>query len=203
MNAPTRALFLSRFRLVCWLHAAVLLAAMGQPAAAQSLPPLQVVAPVDLKRYAGVWYEQARLPNRFQEKCAGQVSARYSLRADGRIDVLNRCVRSPGDVEEALGEARAIPVPGLTDAGRLEVRFAPAWMSWLPFVWGDYWILALDPGYEVALVGTPNREYLWVLSREQRVSPARLEAMLEHARSAGFPVDRVIRTPAEPALPRD
>ena len=92
----------------------VLLAAMGQPAAAQSLPPSQVVAPVDLKRYAGVWYEQARLPNRFQEKCAGQVSARYSLRADGRIDVLNRCVRSPGDVEEALNAAAQIGDDKLT-----------------------------------------------------------------------------------------
>ncbi len=165
--------------------------------------PLQVVAPIELQRYMGLWYEQARLPNRFQEKCAGQVSARYSLRADGRVDVLNRCARAPGEVEEALGEARTVPVAGKPDAGQLEVRFAPAWLSWLPFVWGDYWILQLEPDYSMALVGTPDRKFLWVLSREARPAEARVQALLAHAKEAGFAVEKVVRTPAEPALPRD
>lgn len=177
--------------------------AFAMPSLAQSAPPLQVVAPVELPRYMGVWYEQARLPNRFQNDCVGQVSARYTLRADGRIDVLNRCARAPGDVIEALGEGRTVPVAGQPGAGQLEVRFAPSWLSWLPFVWGDYWILRLDPDYKVALVGTPDRQYLWVLSRDERLAPERLAEMLDHARASGFAVEKVVATPAQPPLPRD
>ncbi len=166
-------------------------------------PPLQVVAPIELQRYMGLWYEQARLPNRFQRDCTGQVSARYGLRQDGRVDVLNRCATADGSVKEALGEGRTVPVKGLPDAGQLEVRFAPAWLSWLPLVWGDYWILRLEPDYSVALVGTPDRKYLWLLSREPRLAPGRVSEMLEHARASGFDVSQVVLTPADPPLPRD
>lgn len=158
--------------------------------------PLQVVAPVDLKRYAGVWYEQARLPNRFQKQCVGPVSAEYSLLNDGTVEVRNRCTLPDGRADEAIGAARVVPVAGQPGAGRLEVRFAPAWLSWLPAVWGDYWILKLDRDYQVALVGTPNREYLWVLSRAPQLDEATLQEHLEYARSLGFDVDKVLRTDA-------
>jgi len=156
--------------------------------------PLQVVAPVDLKRYAGLWHEQARLPNRFQKQCAGHVTAEYTPLPNGQVQVRNRCVLDDGSVDEAVGEARLVPVAGLPGAGRLEVRFAPAWLGWLPFVWGDYWILKLDRSYQVALVGTPDREYLWVLSRVPHLSDSALQAELEYARTLGFEVDRVVRS---------
>lgn len=153
--------------------------------------PLQVVAPVDLKRYAGLWHEQARLPNRFQKPCTGTVSAEYTPLADGTVEVRNRCVLADGSFEEAVGSARVVPVAGQPGAGRLEVRFAPDWLGWLPMVWGDYWILKLDRDYEVALVGTPNRKYLWVLSRAPRLDDALLQAELDYARTLGFDVDKV------------
>jgi apolipoprotein D and lipocalin family protein len=156
--------------------------------------PLQVVAPVDLKRYAGVWHEQARLPNRFERKCTGPVSAEYTPLADGTVEVRNRCVLADGHVDQSVGSARVVPVVGQPGAGRLAVRFAPAWLSWLPIVWGDYWILKLDRDYQVALVGTPDREYLWVLSRAPRLDDAALQAELDYARTLGFDVDRVIST---------
>jgi apolipoprotein D and lipocalin family protein len=74
------------------------------------------------------------------------------------------------------------------------VRFAPDWLSWLPMVWGDYWILKLDRDYEVALVGTPDRDFLWVLSRAPRLDEDRLAVELDYARTLGFDVDRVVRT---------
>ena len=154
--------------------------------------PLQAVAPVDLKRYAGVWHEQARLPNRFQKKCTGAVTAQYTPLADGTVEVRNVC-EVAGGVDESVGVARVVPVAGQPGAGRLEVRFAPEWLSWLPMVWGDYWILKLDRDYEVALVGTPDRDFLWVLSRAPRLDEATLEAQLDYARTLGFDVDRVIR----------
>ncbi|MDM0075877.1 lipocalin family protein [Variovorax sp. J2P1-59] len=153
--------------------------------------PLQVVAPVDLKRYAGVWHEQARLPNRFQKQCTGPVTAEYTLLDDGSVEVRNRCILENGSFDESVGSARVVPVAGQPGAGRLEVRFAPEWLSWLPLVWGDYWILKLDRDYQVALVGTPNRQYLWVLSRAPRLDEAALQAELDYARTLGFDVDKV------------
>jgi apolipoprotein D and lipocalin family protein len=170
--------------------------AMGGPADGAPLmrAPLQVVAPVDLKRYSGVWHEQARLPNRFEKKCIGPVSADYTQLADGTFEVRNRCMLADGSFDEAVGSAHVVPVIGQPGAGRLKVRFAPAWLSWLPAVWGDYWILKLDRDYQVALVGTPDRDYLWVLSRAPQVDEATLAAELEYARTLGFDVDKVVRT---------
>lgn len=156
--------------------------------------PLQVVAPVDLKRYAGLWHEQARLPNRFEKQCTGAVTAEYNLREDGTMEVRNRCMLADGKFEESVGLARVVPVAGQPGAGRLEVRFAPDWLAWLPMVWGDYWILKLDRDYQVALVGTPDRKYLWVLSRAPTLDEASLRAELDYARTLGFDVDKVVFT---------
>ena len=114
--------------------------------------------------------------------------------SDGTVRVVNRCVREDGNFDEAVGTARVVPVAGQPGAGRLEVRFAPAWLSWLPMVWGDYWILKLDRDYQVSLVGTPDREYLWVLSRAPRLDDAVLQAELDYARSLGFDTGKVTLT---------
>lgn len=153
--------------------------------------PLQVVAPVDLKRYAGLWHEQARLPNRLRKPCTGPVSAEYTPLADGTVEVRNRCVLADGSFDESVGLARVVPVAGQPGAGRLEVRFAPEWLGWLPLVWGDYWILKLDRDYQVALVGTPSRQSLWVLSRAPRLDANLLQGELDYARTLGFDVDKV------------
>ena len=156
--------------------------------------PLQVVAPVDLKRYAGLWYEQARLPNPFQKSGTGPVTAHYTPLPDGTVEVRNRCQREDGQTEEAVGIARPVNVPGMPGAGRLKVRFLPGWLGWMPFAWGDYWILKLDRDYQVALVGSPERSYLWVLSRVPQLDEASLQAELDYARTLGFEVDKVVRT---------
>lgn len=165
--------------------------------------PLQAVAPVDLKRYAGLWYEQARLPNRFEKECAVQVTANYTPQPDGTVQVHNRCVRTSGQIDEVTGSARVVTVPGQPGAGRLKVRFAPEWLSWLPMVWGDYWILKLDRDYQVALVGSPDRDYLWVLSRVPQLDETTLKAELDHARTLGFDVDKVERSMTPQTVPAD
>jgi len=165
--------------------------------------PLQAVAPVDLKRYAGLWYEQARLPNRFEKECAVQVTAEYTPQPDGTVQVHNRCVRTSGQVDEVTGSARVVTVPGQPGAGRLKVRFAPEWLSWLPMVWGDYWILKLDRDYQVALVGSPNREYLWVLSRVPQLDETTLRTELDYARTLGFDIDKVERSVMPPTVQAD
>ena len=170
---------------------------INTPAPTTALP---VVAPVDLQRYAGTWYEQARLPNRFQRDCTGQVSATYEVLPGGRVGVANRCAKADGSTELAQGVARLVPVEGQPGAGRLEVSFAPRWLSWVPLVWGDYWIMQLDADYQVALVGTPDRKYLWVLSRAPQIDPARVQVLLDYARATGFDTATVVRTPSAPTV---
>ena len=153
--------------------------------------PVRTVDAVDLDRYLGDWVEIARLPNRFQRTCAGDVRASYARRSDGRIDVVNRCRASDGRVIEARGVARIVDA---RTSAKLEVRFAPAVLSFLPFVWGDYWILGLADDYSWAVVGSPDRAYLWILSRAPTLEPARLDAARSAARVNGFDIDRLVTT---------
>lgn len=161
--------------------------------AAQTAGPVRTVPFVDLNRYAGDWFEIARFPNRFQRQCLGDVRASYSRRADGRLDVVNRCRTDEGR-SEARGIARV--VDDRTFA-RLKVRFAPAWLSFVPAVWGDYWIIGLAEDYSWAVVGSPDRKYLWILARTRRLDEENTAAARGVARANGFEVDRLIQTAHE------
>lgn len=170
----------------------VLLAAFLVRAERKGEGPLRVVPSVDLPRYAGVWYEIARLPNRFEEKCAADVMAEYTPLGAGRLKVVNRCRKHDGRMTQAEGVARLASKRGPNS--RLKVRFAPSFLSFLPFVWGDYQIIELAPDYGHALVGDPSRKYLWVLSRNPRMDDATYIKLTEAARAEGFDVSRLIRT---------
>jgi apolipoprotein D and lipocalin family protein len=155
--------------------------------------PLPTLDWVDLARYAGRWYEIARLPNRFQDQCAGDVAATYTLRPDGRVTVVNECRGRDGQTRRAAGVARRADKKG--PASRLKVRFAPALLSFLPFVWGDYWIVDLDRDYRHAVVGDPSRKYLWILSRSPEMDAATYESLAVTAGRLGFDAARLVRTP--------
>jgi apolipoprotein D and lipocalin family protein len=156
----------------------------------QERRPVRTVDVVDLDRYLGDWFEIARFPNRFQRNCTGDVQAHYAKRADGRIDVVNRC-RTADGVTEARGVARVVDE---RTSAKLKVRFAPAVLSFLPFVWGDYWILGLAADYSWAVVGSPDRNYLWILARTPALDGDSFTAALAAARANGFAVDRLTRT---------
>jgi apolipoprotein D and lipocalin family protein len=119
------------------------------------------------------------------------VTAEHTVADDGSMQVRNRCIQGDGRMDESIGIVRVVEVPGQPGAGRLEVRFAPDWLAWLPAVWAEYWILKLDRDYQVALVGTPDRRCLWVLSRAPVLDVAMLHAELDYARTLGFEVDKV------------
>jgi apolipoprotein D and lipocalin family protein len=170
----------------------LLFASMLVRAERREKEPLRVVSSVDFSRYAGLWYEVARLPNRFEEKCAADVTAEYTLREDGRIKVFNRCRKADGSLTAAEGVARLADGKGANS--RLKVRFAPAFLSFLPFVWGDYQIIELAPDYGHAVVGSPDRKYLWILSRAPRIDEATYRRLTEAAAAQGFDVSRMIRT---------
>ena len=174
------------------LGACALLALVAVARADKRREPLRVVPSVDPVRYAGRWYEIARLPNPFQNKCAGDVTADYAVRAGGGFDVLNRCRRADGTVTSAKGRARAADRRGPNS--KLEVRFAPGYLSFLPFVWGDYQVIDLAPDYSYALVGEPGREYLWVLSRTPRMDEETYGRAVARAAAEGFDVSKLMKT---------
>lgn len=153
--------------------------------------PLPVAENVDLSRYQGKWFEIARLPLRFENVCASDVIAQYSLRKDGNVTVVNRCKETTGHVKTAKGVAKLRNPKG--PKSQLKVSF-----FW-PF-YGDYWILDLDPQYRWALVGTPNRRYLWILSREPELAGETYTRLLEKAGTLGFDTSRLIRTKQSAAL---
>ena len=158
----------------------------------QQQPPLTVVPDVDLQRYMGTWYEIARLPFSYQKQCVSDVTATYSLLDDGRVKVVNRCRKENGEISEAEGVARRASENEPTT--KLKVRFAPAFLSFLPFVWGDYWIIALAPDYSYVAVGEPEREFLWILSRTPRMDEATFNDIVDRVKRNGYDVTGLIRT---------
>lgn len=156
-------------------------------------PPVQSVPKVDLEKYAGTWYELSRLPNRFQDKCAGDVTATYTPNPDGSVGVLNRCRMSNGETTRSAGVATAAKDD--TSGARLKVSFLPSWLQWFPLGRGDYWVVALDPEYRYAVVSEPSREYLWILARTPAMDGPAYDALVDQLRLAGYPVDQLVRTP--------
>lgn len=171
--------------------------ALAAPAAAQPASAPATVPSVDIKRYVGKWYEIARYPNRFQKDCVGNTTATYSEKSDGKLLVVNECVEKDGTQKTAKGDAKI--VDRSTNA-KLKVRFAPSFISFLPQVWGDYWVLELDPGYQNVVIGDPKREYLWILSRKPEMDDATYQDLLRKAEAKGFVPSRVERTPQNMSL---
>jgi apolipoprotein D and lipocalin family protein len=136
---------------------------------AAGTPDLETVPQVDLQRYLGRWYEIASLPQWFQRNCFG-VTADYKLREDGDVDVLNRCSKGSlqGPLSEAHGKAWAV------DASNAKLKVQFFW----PFR-GDYWIIELGADYDYAVVGSPNRKYLWILSRKPAMEERLFNELVE------------------------
>ncbi|MGY1552545.1 lipocalin family protein [Microbacterium sp. A588] len=138
----------------------------------------------DLQRYLGLWYELGRLPLRYEDDKATDVTAEYSLNDDGTVKVDNRCRDEQGEPTQALGLA----IPDEDHPGRLEVTFLPEGLRWIPFTKADYWVLKIDSDYRYALVGTPDHKYLWLLGREPQTDTATRAEYLEEARLQGYEV---------------
>ena len=168
------------------LYVVFLLLAMV--ASAKDLPALKTVASVDLDRYMGRWYEVARLPNRFQTDCAAEVTATYAKQPHGRLSVGNACRKADGSFMSATGAARKV------GAAKLKVRFAPPWLTWLPMVWGDYWVIDLAEDYSWAVVGEPGREYFWILSRAPEIGEGVFQGIVERAEKQGYDLTAMTRT---------
>jgi apolipoprotein D and lipocalin family protein len=183
---------IKRFCIAVALICNLLSATAQSTATPTSLPSVNTIASLNVPRYMGTWYEIAKFPNRFQSQCAANTRAQYLAQSDGSVQVLNSCVTSDGSTIDALGKAHQI---GSTTSPKLKVRFAPAWLSWLSAVWGDYWVIDIDDDYQLAAVSDASRQYLWVLSRTPQVNAKAYEALLERLKAQHFDVQKLERTP--------
>ena len=161
---------------------------------AQSSKPAEVltVPSVDLNKYSGTWYEIAKYPNKFQKDCVGNTTATYTLKGEGKIEVLNRCLEKDGTVKDAKGSGK---VEDERTKAKLKVRFAPGFLSFLSAVWGDYWVIDLAPDYSYSVIGTPDREYFWILSRTPELTDSVYQDILRRAEQQGFVPGKVVKTP--------
>jgi apolipoprotein D and lipocalin family protein len=171
------------------LALAIVCVTLGACAGVVSNGDLSTVASVDLSRYAGTWYEIARLPMWFQRHCVDS-KAIYSSRPDGLVGVHNECVTKSGGVEQADGVATVVDP-------KTNARLAVAFDNWFARLFGssregNYWILDLDPEYRIAMVGTPDRRYLWILSRTPQLENSTYQRLVERARQLGYPVSDLI-----------
>jgi apolipoprotein D and lipocalin family protein len=171
------------------LALAIVCVTLGACAGVVSNGDLSTVASVDLSRYDGTWHEIARLPMWFQRHCVDS-KAIYSSRPDGLVGVHNECVTESGGVEQAEGVATVVDP-------KTNARLVVAFDNWFARLFGssregNYWILDLDPEYRTAMVGTPDRRYLWILSRTPQLDDSTYQRLVERARQLGYPVSDLI-----------
>jgi apolipoprotein D and lipocalin family protein len=154
----------------------------------QSSQPIPV-SKVDLVRYAGLWYEIAKIPNFFQKQCACCTTAEYALLEDGRISVVNCCQKTDGSVDSVHGFAKIVDKQTQAKLKVSFVRFLGR--NWF---WGDYWIIGLDPDYQWAVVGAPNRKYGWILGRTPEMTGEIRLQVNEVLRQQGYNPDVFVDT---------
>jgi apolipoprotein D and lipocalin family protein len=151
------------------------------------LEPPVTVSGFELERYDGTWFEIGSYPNRFQQGCSS-TTATYSIRDNGEVGVLNTCTVD-GKPNVANGVARAVDL----NNGKLEVSFFG------PF-FGDYWIVELgaangpDADYTHAVVTSPSRDYLWILSRTPQLDDALVDSVFARLSEQGLDRERFVFT---------
>ena len=176
---------------LCAVLVATLSVGSGGLAQAET-QPLPTIKSLDLQRFLGKWHEIALIPNRFQRKCVRDTEAEYAAGESAELVVRNRCVTADGTVDVAIGVARRVAPD---DSARLQVRFAPASLAWLPMVWGDYWVIGLADDYRYAVIGEPSRSFLWILARGTALSSTDQNAIDSLLRAVGYDPQRLVKTP--------
>lgn len=158
---------------------------------ATATPPVRSVEKLDLQRYAGTWYELARVPNKQQANCNSDATTTYRLLADGSMRLMSRCRDASERVNVAV--ARAEPLAG--DPARMRLSYLPSCLSWWPGSHVEQWVVMVDDDYRVAVVSDPSRKSLWILSRTPTIDGATFSGLVSRLRMQRYPVDRLVITP--------
>jgi apolipoprotein D and lipocalin family protein len=162
--------------------------AIASPVLAQAPAP---TGGGDFTRWEGRWYEVARLANWPQRNCERELAATFLRRTDGNISVITQCRGAEGlwDVQVGEGVFEQAPPPNT-----LGVRFTSLWYTAPPFTWGDYYALAVDVDTRYAILGSTDRDYVWILSQTRTIDPGVYERAVKQAAALGFDTAQLIRT---------
>ena len=152
----------------------------------------ETVESVDINKYMGQWYEVASIPTRFQKDCVG-TNAIYTLLENGEVEINNICRKFTLDGELSLQKGRGRVVDTVSNS-KLEISFVGPFIGDTWFFWADYWILELGENYEYAVIGTPSKKFLWVLSREKTLDQNLYEEILERRQADGYNVELLKKT---------
>jgi apolipoprotein D and lipocalin family protein len=173
-----------------------LLAAIGAwmaVAVATAAPPVRPVERLDLQRYAGIWFEIARLPNKLQERCLGDATTTYTPLDGQTLQVVRRCREGRGRWAETVGQA--VAEEGDRTGARYDLSYVPAWLRWWPQTRHRHWVVLLDDGYRFAVVGDPSRKSLWILSRTPSLDRGTYAGILDMLRARKYPIGDLVPTP--------
>jgi len=151
--------------------------------------PVQTVEAVDMQRYAGLWYEIARLPTPFEGRFDSDATVTYTA-CGQHLEVDKRSRMPSGRERRSVGVAH--PVKG-TGGAQMEVSLFPSWLRWLPLAWAGEWVVAIDSDYQTAVVGAPDRGALYLLSRSPEIDETRYQTMVASAAAQGYKVARLRR----------
>jgi apolipoprotein D and lipocalin family protein len=159
---------------------------------AGTVRPVTPVARLDTQRFAGTWYEVARLPTEWQAECASDVTAHYAPRPDGSFQLTSSCRTVSGRVHTVVGSAWT--KPGDRSHARLKVSFMPRWLQWLPIRRGESWVVMLDPEYRFAVLSEPSRQSIQVLSRMPSLPADELGRIVDRLAAEGYPTRQLVLT---------
>lgn len=168
-------------------------------AMATATPPVRSVDKLEFARYAGTWFEVARLPDRRRARCHHDVTTTYRLQTDGSMHVVDRCVDDNERVNVSVGRASILG----GDPARLRLSYVPPWLSWWPGTHAEQWVVLLDEDYRYAVLSDPSRATLRILARRPILDSSTYDGIVARLRAQRFPVERLVLTPqqvlAEPA----
>lgn len=162
-----------------------LLASMFLVSCSVKHAPLTVASQFSMSKYQGEWHEIARLPNRF-EKGVIAAKATYAVVGAEVLSVKNEGIKESGKTTEIEGRAKAV------GPAKLKVKFNPFPANLFA---GDYWVLKVNKAHTKALVGSPNRKYLWCLAKNAQLKAHDFSNWLTEIKDEGFEVEHLIENP--------
>ena len=180
-----KSIFYKRWPLVPSLLISLIILFLLMTTTNNQAQTLQTVPNVDLKKYAGKWYEIASYPQYFQKGCHC-TTAEYTLSEKGYVIVENRCNRDSVNGKQSYIKGKAFVEEGSGNA-KLKVQF-----FW-PFK-AKYWIIDLATDYSYAVVSHPNKKYLWILSRKSKIDDTLYQQIISKLKSKGFDLSKLQKT---------
>ncbi|WP_280150989.1 lipocalin family protein [Piscinibacter sp. XHJ-5] len=166
--------------------------------AATTTRPVRPVQQFDVQRYAGTWYEVARVPHGLHKRCVADATATYRPLADGSLRIVQRC--RDADEQWGVTVGRASMPSGDAAGARMKVNYLPSWLAWWPSAHEHHWVVLLDDEYRYAVVSDPDRTKLTILSRTPSLDVATYEDIVARLRAQQYPVDRLVATPQHDEL---